>query len=408
MSPAARDWVVSVDDHVIEPPHVWVDRLPSRYHDVGPRVVRGPYSPMGPGGDLPFMSVDRSGTCDWWWYEDLRRPLTRLDACVGLAREDIGPIPITLDEMRPGCYSPAERLADMDVNGVRSSLVFPSFPRFCGQTFLEAKDKDLALLCVRAYNDWMHDEWAASGDGRLVPLGIVPLWDVELAAAEVRRNAERGFPAVTFSELPSFLGLPSVHDADRYWDPFFAACAETGTVVCMHIGSSSNMPRTSADAPPAVTSTLVHNNITWSLVDFLFSGLFERMPGLKVAYSEGQVGWMPYILERADNVWEMNRGWHGATLSRPPSELCREHVYGCIFDDKHGMASLDVIGLENVMFEVDYPHGDSTWPDTPKVVDELFRHTSDEVREHILRSNAIELFRLTSEGLWPGAAPAGA
>jgi len=132
-----------------------------------------------------------------------------------------------------------------------------------------------------------------------------------LAAAEIRRNAARGNHAVTFSEIPAFLGLPSMHDKDGFWDPFLQACEETDTVVCMHIGSSSKMPSTSADAPAAVGSTLTYMNAAMSLTDWLMSGLFEKFPRLKIAYSEGQIGWIPYVLERADAVWEDNRGWGG-------------------------------------------------------------------------------------------------
>ena len=146
----------------------------------------------------------------------------------------------------------------MDVNWVEASLCFPTFPRFCGQTFLEAKDRELALLCVQAYNDWMVEEWCAGTGGRLIPLCIIPLWDAEVAAAEVRRNAARGVHAVCFSEIPHHLGLPSIHT--DYWDPFFQACEETDTVVNMHIGSSSQMPATSPDAPAAVQATLSFNN----------------------------------------------------------------------------------------------------------------------------------------------------
>src|SRR5207244_6428848 len=127
------------------------------------------------------------------------------------------------------------RLEDMDANWIEASLCFPTFPRFCGQTFTEAKDHDLGLLCVKAYNDWMVDEWCAPSNGRLIPLTIVPLWDAALAAAEVRRNAERGVHAVCFSEIPPFLGLPSIHDENNYWEPFFAACEDTDTVINMHI-----------------------------------------------------------------------------------------------------------------------------------------------------------------------------
>ena len=115
----------------------------------------------------------------------------------------------------------------MDINWVEASLSFPTFPRFCGQTFLEAKDRELAEACVYAYNDWMVEEWCGDSGGRLIPLTLIPLWDADLAAAEVRRNAARGVRAVCFSEIPPHLGLPSIHTG--YWDPFFVACEETQT-----------------------------------------------------------------------------------------------------------------------------------------------------------------------------------
>ncbi len=208
--------------------------------------------------------------------------------------------PITYDEMRDGCYDPKARLLDMEIDHVDSSLCFPTMPRFCGQTFSEAADRELALECVYAYNNWMVEEWCGDAGGRLIPLPIVPLWDVELAAAEVRRNAARGVTAVAFSEIPAKLGLPSLHSG--YWEPFFAACAETGTVVCMHIGSSSQMPATSPDAPAAVAATLSFGNAMSSLTDYLFSGVLVRHPDLRLAYSEGQIGWIPYILERGRRV----------------------------------------------------------------------------------------------------------
>ena len=288
------------------------------------------------------------------------------------------------------------RLEDMDTNHTEASLCFPTFPRFCGQTFTEAKDKELALLCVAAYNDWMVDEWCAESDVRLIPLCIVPLWDAEMAAAEVRRNAERGVRAVCFSEIPPFLGLPSVHDPDNYWDPFFRACAETGTVVNMHIGSSSKMPSTSEDAPPAVGSTLTHTNATFSVVDFLFSGVLVRFPELRLAYSEGQIGWIPYILERADTVWEENRGWGGVAdkVPEPPSTYFRRQIYGCFFDDAHGLRSVDEIGADNITYESDYPHSDSTWPHTKEIAARQMAHLDDETRHKIVRGNAIKLFGL--------------
>ncbi|MFZ9931447.1 MAG: amidohydrolase family protein, partial [Ilumatobacteraceae bacterium] len=305
--------IISVDDHVTEPATVWTDRLPKKYHDVGPRIKRLPVKEMtfvgGKFTAIPGEKGDEGPLADWWFYEDLRRPLTRLDTAVGFERDEVTVTGITYDEMRQGSYKLKDRLEDMDIAGIEASLCFPTFPRFCGQTFYEAQDKELAMLGVHAYNDWMHDEWCGESGGRMLPLGLIPLWDPQAAADEIRRNAARGFRAVAFSEIPSNLNLPSIHDADGYWLPFFEACNDTGTVICMHIGSGSKMPSTSPDAPAAVGSTLTFAHCCFSMVDWLMSGHFTKFPDLKIAYSEGQIGWIPYILERADRVWEDNRGW---------------------------------------------------------------------------------------------------
>jgi predicted TIM-barrel fold metal-dependent hydrolase len=388
--------IISVDDHVIEPPGVWQDRLPARFKEAGPRSVRAPLAEMTfVGGNFTFAEGE-GRPCDWWYYEDKRIPTTRLSAAAGFDRDDVKITAITYEEMRPGCYDPKARLEDMDMNWTEASLAFPSFPRFCGQTFLESKDKELALLCVRAYNDWMVDEWCAGSGGRLIPLCLIPLWDANLAADEIRRNAARGVRAVCFSEIPPYLGLPSVHDPNGYWEPFVAACAETGTVICMHIGSSSRMPSTSADAPPAVGSTLTFGNAMSSMVDWLFSGLLVKYPTLKLAYSEGQIGWIPYILERADNVWHDNRAWGGVAdrVPEPPSTYYYDHIYGCFFDDEHGLESLKRVGVDNITFETDYPHSDSTWPHTLETAKKLMGHLDRDVVEKIVRGNAIRMLEL--------------
>jgi predicted TIM-barrel fold metal-dependent hydrolase len=390
--------IISVDDHVLEPGTVWQDRLPEKFKAIGPRLERRKVKNMQFVGGV--FSYDEAAEnedgiwCDWWLVEDLAWPQTRLSAAAGYPRDEVTVSPITMDDMRKGCWDQKARLEDMDVNHTEASLSFPSFPRFCGQTFLERKDKELADLCVKAYNDWMFDEWCAGSNGRLIPLPIIQLWDAQLAADEVRRNAARGAHAVCFSEIPPFLGLPSVHS--DYWDPFFTACSETETVVCMHIGSSSKMPSTSTDAPAAVGSTLTYMNAAMSLTDFLMSGVFERFPNLEIAYSEGQIGWIPYVLERADKVWEDNRGWGGVAdrVKRKPSSYYYEHVYGCFFDDPHGLESLDSVGLDRITFETDYPHSDSTWPHTKKVAEEIMKDLTQEQVDKICRTNAIRMLRL--------------
>jgi predicted TIM-barrel fold metal-dependent hydrolase len=388
--------VISVDDHVVEPPHVWETRLPARLRDRGPKVVRRGVRAITFAGAANYKEEfddDSPNKADTWVYEDLVYTHKRMVAAVGYPRDEMTMTPITYDDMRPGCYEPKARLADMDLNGVEASACYPTFPRFCGQTFSERRDKDLALACVTAYNDWMVEEWCGDADGRLVPLCLVPLWDVELAAAEVRRNAARGVRAMAFSEIPAHLGLPSIHSG--FWDPVFAACEETGTVVCMHIGSSSRMPATSPDAPPSVTATLGFGGAMMSVVDFLWSGVLVRFPKLKLAYAESQMGWLPYVLERIDDVWEDNQGWAQTKhIPEPPSTYFHRNVWMCFFKDQTGIDNRAKIGIDRITFETDYPHSDSTWPDTPKVAAKLLAGLTDDEVYRIVRGNAIELFQL--------------
>lgn len=392
--------IISVDDHLVEPVDLWQRWLPDRYRERGPRVVSSGYE-VNPAGRLPSMAArpylmsDDGPVTDFWLFEDVEVALTTGYAAAGVNLDETGLVPIRYDQMRPGCYDVKERLADMDVNGIERSLCFPTVPRFCGQLFLEAKDKDLALACVKAYNDFMVEEWAGESGGRLVPLCIVPLWDPELAAAEIRRNAARGVRAVSFTELPANLGLPSIHDEGRFWDSFLSACDETGTVVCMHIGSGSKVFTTAPDAPAGVGLALLTINAQMSMTDWLLSGNLARFPRLMIAYSEAQIGWMPYVLEQVDRVWAKGPRVTGLPETpAPPSSYVPGRVYGCFFEDDFGIVARDAIGVEQITFESDYPHQDSTWPHTHDYAEKALGHLTPREIELITRGNAIELFDL--------------
>jgi predicted TIM-barrel fold metal-dependent hydrolase len=399
--------IISVDDHVVEPPDLWTNRLPAKYREAGPRVVRDRATFSFSGGVFSYEKGMPDGEwCDWWIYDELVYPFPKLSAAVGF--DDLDVTPTTYDDIRPGCWIQSERLADMTANHVEASICFPNtLPRFCGQTFYEqgvkreGGDPELARLCVQAYNDWMIDEWCAGeGAGRLIPLTMIPLWDAELAADEVRRCAARGSHAVAFSENPHPLGLPSIHSG--HWDPFFTACQETETVVCMHIGSSSRMPATSPDAPFIVSSTLTFQNAMGSMLDFIFSGTLERFPTLTIAYSEGQVGWMPYVLERADKLWaERSDNSFGTSLPHPPTSYVAGRIYGCIFDDETGLKNRDAVGIDQICFETDYPHADSTFPHSEKVAADICAQAGlDETETYkLVRGNAIRAFGLERFGI---------
>jgi predicted TIM-barrel fold metal-dependent hydrolase len=389
--------IISPDDHVVEPPDLWVSRLPASYRDLGPRVSREKGRVSLIDGAFEYVKTDDGDPVDVWYYEDVRVPAMLNGAAVGFDVDEIETKVITFDKIRPGCYNQKARLADMDVAGVEASLCFPNmFARFAGQRFVFGQDKDLSLLCVKAYNDFMLDEWCAGSNRRLIPLGILPLWDAQLCATEIREQASKGIHAMCFTEIPPYLGLPSIHT--NYWDPMLEACEETGTVLMLHIGSGSKLPATSADAPAAVAGTLPSINSAMSLIDWLFSGSLIRFPSLRLGFAECQIGWIPYFLERADEVWLQSRGWNEVwgKIPEPPSSYFPGRIYCSFFSDNFGLRHIADIGVDNVMFETDYPHADGNWPNSQKVIREQVTKAGldSETIEKIVRGNARSLFGL--------------
>ncbi len=364
--------LISCDDHVVEHPRVWQDRLPARYLDVGPRVVEG--------GD----------GMQYWAYEDARVALDR-----GSTRWAPGFHPgdsafVRFDQIRPGCYDPVERMKDMDTDGVWAQLPFPTFARFGGHRFLVGEDKELALLCVQAYNDFVLDEWSAGNPERLLALGIVPLWDVDLAVAEATRIKAKGARAIAFSENPTILGLPSVHT--DHWEPLWAALAEMDLPVCIHIGSSSKHFTTSADAPSATFITLLGVHAMGACSDWLFSGIFDRHPRLQMILSEGGAGWLPYILERADKVFTHIE--YFGVAKRLPSETFAEHMYGCMITEPFALRSLGSLPIDKLLWESDYPHQDGYFPNSRTLFEEALVDVPDADARKIAELNARKLFKL--------------
>jgi predicted TIM-barrel fold metal-dependent hydrolase len=410
ISVADDPWIISVDDHVTLPPDLWTSRLPRRFRDRAPRVERDRATVHFQGAQATIKRGEPAGKLtDFWIYEDVQEPLmavTNSDGFEQDARREAlqGSMVMTYDELAPGCWQQAARLDAMTVNHVQASLCFPnSMTRFCGQTFHEKGRRDLGALCIQTYNDWMIDDWCGGpGAGRLIPLTLIPLWDAELAAAEVRRCADRGSHAVSFCENPSELGLPSFYHESNFWDPFFAACQETETIVNMHIGSSSRLPTTSTGAPYAVTSVLMFQNSMASVLDLIFSGVLDRFPGVKVALSEGQIGWLPYLMARADRVWaDPHDGGTGIRIDRPPTSYVAGRIYGCIFDDDTALRCRDQIGIDQIMLEVDYPHAAGTHPNTAALARKMCDDAGlDQLeRDNLFRGNAIRLYQLERFGI---------
>jgi predicted TIM-barrel fold metal-dependent hydrolase len=368
--------LISVDDHLVEPPEMFQGRLPAALQDRAPRV-----------------EIDDAGM-EYWFYDGQRQYKVGLNAVVGRPRSELSFEPTRFDEMRRGAWDIEARIHDMDLNGVYASLNFPSsLAGFAGQRFqLGVSDPELALAVVRAANDWHLDAWAGPHPDRIIPVQLPWLLDPEVAAAEVRANAERGFRAITFPELPERLGLPSLHTG--HWDPLMAACAETGTVVCLHVGSSSSAPMTSSDAPADTIGVLFFGWAMFAAVDWLYSKLPVRFPDLKICLSEGGIGWVPGLMDRLDHVGryqEMYGTWVDIDLT--PREVLSRNFWFCTIDDPSGLELRHRIGVDHLMLESDYPHQDGTWPDTQELLQEQIGHLPADEIARITWANASELFR---------------
>lgn len=338
--------LISVDDHIIEPPDMFVNHLPERYKSDAPRLVH-----------------QDDGT-DTWTFRQTVIKTAALNAVAGRPKEEYGLEPQALDEIRPGCYDVNERVADMNAGGILAQMNFPSFPGFAARLFA-TEDPDFSLALVRAYNDWHIDEWCGAHPGRFIPMAIPAIWDPELCAAEVRRVSAKGCHSLTFTENPAVLGYPSFHDP--YWNPLWKALSDTDTVMSVHIGSSGKLAIPAVDSPPDVMITLQPMNIVSAAADLLWSRPVKDYPDLKIALSEGGTGWIPYFLDRVDRTFEMHSAWtlqdFGGKL---PSEVFREHFLTCFISDPMGIKLRHDIGIDNIAWECDYPHSDSMWPEAPE------------------------------------------
>ena len=373
--------LMSADDHLIEPPHLWVDRVPEAYRDRCPRIVQ--------------VEDGREA----WLFEDelnfvMMGTCRALDGFSQIGHPGTGSA--RFDEIRPGCYDPVERLNDMDVDGVGGQLLFPNYARFAGHRFfLNVKDQELGDVCLRTYNDYLLDEWCATEPTRLFGAAILPLHNIDAAVAELVRVLDKGAKAVAFSENPTVLGLPSVHT--RHWDPLWAVAAEAEVPVCMHIGSSSRLLTTSDDAPTTVKVTLNGINSLLAGTDWLLGGIFPRFPGLKIVLSEGGAGWVPYLLERAEKTFFDERFGGTNRLAQGqagPRDLFAEHVYVCLVDEAFALRSLGDVPVDNLLWEGDYPHGDGLWPDNRKYLDEALADIPDADAAKIAEGNFRRLFKV--------------
>ncbi len=369
-----RYTVISVDDHLVEPPYMFEGRLPGGLQDRAPRIV------------------ETSRGHQVWEFDGGRFSQVGMNAVAGRRPESVRLEPFRFDQMRKGCWDIDARVADMDVNGVWASLNFPSMiTGFCGRVYSQCSDPALGKAVTRAWNDWLFEEWYSPYPDRIIPLGITYLTDPETGAAEIRRNAARGFRSVALPERPHRIDLPSVFD--DYWEPFIRACVETDTVISLHVGSSgmADYPLEAGAPVVALGATLFGQMSLTACAEWLWSGWAVRYPGLKVAMSEGGIGWVAMLIDRLDNV--VDRSGYGEGWETRPADVLRRNFWFCTIDDPSTIDTRHAIGVDHVMVEVDYPHGDGTWPDTQAVIERYWGGIPDDELRRMCCQNAAALYR---------------
>jgi predicted TIM-barrel fold metal-dependent hydrolase len=364
--------VISVDDHLVEPPDMFEGRLPARFQDAAPRIVE-----------------TKQGH-QVWEFDGARHFQVGMNAVAGRRPETVKIEPFRFDQMRRGCWDIDARIHDMDLNGVWASLNFPSMiTGFCGRVFSQASDPELGLAVTKAWNDWLYEAWYSPYPERIIPCGITFLSDPDQGAEEIRRNAARGFRSVTLPERPHRAGFPSLFEG--YWDPIIEACVDTDTVISLHVGSSGMVDMPAGSPGVQLGATLFGQLSLSACAEWLWSGYPLRYPELKIAMSEGGIGWVAMLLDRLDNI--IDRSGYGMGWDRRPADVLRRNFWFCTIDDPSTIDTRYRIGVENIMAEVDYPHGDGTWPDTQAVIEKYWGHLPVGEIRAICCENAARLYR---------------
>ena len=363
--------IVSVDDHISEPPDMF------KRHLKGDDLASAPKFHTSPTG------------ANYWTYQGMTMTSVGLNAVVGRVPEEYGMEPQSLEQVRKGCYDPKARIDDMNVNGIAASLNFGSVGGFDGsRCFHKAPDLTLAVKHLRAYNDWHILEWCGFDRSRFIPCALLPTWDMNATVTEIKRIASLGCTSVTLSENPTRMGLPSIHNA--YWEPMWKALAEHNITICLHIGSGNPPPHASNETPIEAWITTMPMSISVGAADWLQLEALQRYPDLKIILSESGIGWVPYFMERADFSHSRHKAWtHSGYGGKKPSEVFRDHFMTCFIDDAFGLQNLGAIGEDNVAYECDYPHSDALWPEVPEYLWKSLQHLTDTQIDKITHLNAM-------------------
>ncbi|MYM64043.1 amidohydrolase family protein [Pseudomaricurvus sp. HS19] len=365
--------IISVDDHITEPPDMFDKHLSKEDLATAPK-----------------FGTDENGK-NYWTYQGMYMPSVGLNAVVGRPMEEYGMEPNSLEEMRKGVYNVDARVDDMNANGIAASLNFGTVVGFDGGRFHKAPDKAMALKHLRAYNDWHIDEWCGAHPGRFIACGILPTWDMDATVAEIKRIAAKGCTAVSLNENPTTTGLPSIHNA--YWEPMWKAITDADITICLHIGAGNPAPHASPETPIEAWITTMPMSVAVGAADWLNLSALERYPSMKICLSESGIGWIPYFMERADFSHERHKAWtYSSFQGKKPSDIFKKHFMSCFIDDAFGLDNLKYLNEDMVAYECDYPHSDTLWPEVPEFLWKTVKGLTTEQIEKITHRNAMNFY----------------
>jgi predicted TIM-barrel fold metal-dependent hydrolase len=370
--------IVDCDSHVNEPPDLWQERVPAKWKERAPRVERVEQGEM------------------WLFDGGKEKWPVGLTAVAGLSFFDYRPIGITYETMRRGSFDTKARLDDMDADGIHTQVLYPSVTLKGAKAY--GSERELQLVCVRAYNEWLLDFCRGSG-GRLVPLAIIPTTGVADARAELETGLAAGHRGCVISSFPNGSLDPKPED-ERFW----SLCESEGVPVSVHIGSFLRGPVTgrresgwSSLAFVGVAALTKAGGQTLPAVcDILFSGIFARHPKLKIVLVESNIGWIPTLLEQADDMLMRYRWYTGAVNEQKefPSQIFRRNFWATFMVDTVGMDLRHRMNLEHLMWSSDYPHSGSDWPNSRVTIERVFRDVPRDQVKQMLHTNCRDLYRL--------------
>jgi len=380
--------IVDADSHWTEPHDLFTRVAPAQYRDRVPRVEQV--------DGVPHWTFDGHVLGQATAAAVIGRDGTKASADLGLNQW-------TIDDIHVGAYDPVTRLKVLDECGIDAQVIFPSTIGLGGQDLGMVDDEALCKLVIQLYNDQMAEIQAASGD-RLLPMPLMPAWDVDTCIAEAHRVARLGARGVNMTSDPQDLGAPDL--ANRAWDPFWETCTELELPVHFHIGASATSmgfygqypwDSHSMDTKLAIGGTLLFIGNARVVTNLILSGMFDRHPGLKMVSVESGVGWIPFILEALDYEMAENAPDDLARLTKMPSEYFRTNLYATFWfeNNRNKLPDLiDAVGEDSILFETDFPHPTCLYPNPLQTVEAKMATLAPEVRKKIYGENARKLYRL--------------